>query len=129
MRSVMRLLITGAAGGVGTLLRPRLAREGRVLRLLDLAPVQPGPGEEAVIGSVTDPDTMAKAVDGADAVIHLGGHSLERPWADILDTNINGTHVVLEAARKAGIEHVVLASSNHAAGFHPRNGSAARHGA
>jgi uronate dehydrogenase len=116
----MRILMTGAAGGVGTLLRPRLARDGRVLRLLDLAAVEPGPGEEAVTADVTDPAAMAEAMDGVDAVIHLGGRSGERPWQEILEVNINGTYMVLEAARKAGVGHVVLASSNHAVGFHPR---------
>ncbi|GAA0355279.1 NAD(P)-dependent oxidoreductase [Microbispora corallina] len=120
----MRILMTGAAGGVGTLLRPRLAREGRVLRLLDVAPVEPGPGEEAVTADITDQDAMAKAMDGVDAVVHLGGHSVERPWAEILDVNINGTYVVLESARRAGVPHVVLASSNHAVGFHPRTDEA-----
>jgi nucleoside-diphosphate-sugar epimerase len=120
----MRILMTGAAGGVGTLLRPRLAREGRVLRLLDLAAVEPGDGEEAITADVTDPEAMAGAMDGVDAVLHLGGYSVEHHWQDILDVNINGTYVVLEAARKAGVRHVVLASSNHAVGFHPREAEA-----
>ncbi|MBO4269619.1 NAD-dependent epimerase/dehydratase family protein [Microbispora triticiradicis] len=116
----MRILITGAAGGVGTLLRPRLAKEGRVLRLLDVAPLKAGPGEEGVAASITDEEAVAAAMDGVDAVLHLGGHSLERPWPQILDVNVNGTYVVLEAARRAGVRHVVLASSNHAVGFAPR---------
>ncbi len=49
------ILITGAAGGVGGILRPRLARPGRTLRLLDLAEMTPGEGEEVIQGSVTDP--------------------------------------------------------------------------
>ncbi|WP_235558318.1 NAD-dependent epimerase/dehydratase family protein [Sphaerimonospora mesophila] len=120
----MRILMTGAAGGMGTLLRPRLAREGRVLRLLDieLDPADLNPGEEAVVGDITDAGTMAEAMDGVDAVLHLGGHSREKPWADILDVNVNGTYVVLEAARKAGVRHAVLASSNHTVGFYPRTG-------
>jgi nucleoside-diphosphate-sugar epimerase len=114
------ILITGAAGGVGTLMRPRLARPGRTLRLLDLAPLDPaaGPGEEAVRDSVTDLDAMTAACRGADAVIHLGGISLEAPWQRILDVNINGTYTVFEAARRAGVPRVVFASSNHAVGFH-----------
>ncbi|MEV8635710.1 NAD(P)-dependent oxidoreductase [Streptosporangium sp. NPDC051023] len=120
----MRILVTGAAGGIGTQLRPRMARDGRVLRLLDVVPVEPGPGEEAITADITDPEAMAGAMHGVDAVLHLGGHSTEQPWADILDVNINGTYVVLEAARQAGVQHVVLASSNHAAGFHPRTAEA-----
>lgn len=128
-----RIVITGAAGGVGTLLRPRLARAGRILRLLDVAPI-PGAGDgggegaaegtdvETVQVSVTDLPAMREALTGADAVIHLGGLSAEGPWDKILDININGTRTVLEAARRAGVPRVIIASSSHAVGFYPRNG-------
>jgi len=115
-----RLLITGAAGGIGRLMRRRLRRPGRVLRLLDLAPQEPaaeGEDVEIVTGSVTDPEVMAKACADADALIHLGGLSREDSWEATLTTNIHGTQVVLEAARRAGITRVLLASSNHAVGF------------
>ena len=116
------ILITGAAGGVGTIIRTRLARPGRVLRLLDLTPLAqpPGPGEEAVTASVTDLAAMTAACADADAVIHLGGIAGEDAWARILDVNINGTYTVFEAARRAGVPRVVFASSNHAVGFAPR---------
>lgn len=118
-----RIVITGAAGGVGTLLRPRLAREGRMLRLLDVTPV-PGPAEgedvETSVVSVTDLPGMSEALAGADVVIHLGGLSVEGPWDRILDININGTYTVLEAARRRGVPRVIVASSSHAVGFHPR---------
>ena len=112
------ILITGAAGGVGGILRPRLAQPGRTLRLLDLAEITPGEGEEAIQGSITDMDAMVEACRGVDAVIHLGGRSGESPWAHILDVNINGTYTVFEAARRAGVPRVVFASSNHAVGFY-----------
>jgi uronate dehydrogenase len=112
-----RVLITGSAGVVGTLMRPRLRRSGRVLRLLDLAPQTASDAEEVVTGSVTDADAMAAACEGVDALIHLGGHSRENSWEATLDVNINGTHTVLEAARAAGVGRVILASSNHAVGF------------
>jgi uronate dehydrogenase len=115
-----RILITGAAGVVGTLMRPRLAAENRVLRLLDIAALpalSEGENVELLQGSVTDMAAMEAACEGADAVIHLGGHSLEQPWEQILEVNINGTHTVLEAARRQGVKRVVLASSNHAVGF------------
>ena len=121
--SVPTILITGAAGRIGTMLRSRLARPGRVLRLLDVAPLAqpPGPGEEAVTASVTDMAAMTAACAGADAVIHLGGIPTEDAWAPILDVNINGTYTVFEAARRAGVPRVVFASSNHAVGFAPRD--------
>lgn len=126
----MRVLITGAAGVIGTLMRPRLRREGRILRLLDVAPLppaEPGEGVELVTGSVTDPETMARACADADALIHLGGISRENSWEAALEVNINGTQVVLDAARKAGVTRVVLASSNHAVGFR-ENGQAGETG-
>ena len=115
-----RILITGAAGGLGQLIRPRLRRDGRRLRLLDVvapAPAEPGEPVELITASVTDAETMAQACAGVDAIIHLGGHSRETAWADAMQVNINGTHTLLEAARQAGVTRVILASSNHAVGF------------
>jgi uronate dehydrogenase len=114
------IVITGAAGLVGSMLRPRLARPDRTLRLLDVAPLVAGPGEEAIEASVTDMDAMTAACRGADAVIHLAGLPGEAPWPRILELNINGGYVVFEAARRAGTPRVIFASSNHAVGFTPR---------
>jgi NAD(P)-dependent dehydrogenase (short-subunit alcohol dehydrogenase family) len=102
------------------MLRPRLARPDRTLRLLDVAPLTAGPGEEAIEASVTDMDAMTAACRGADAVIHLAGLPGEAPWPRILELNINGGYVVFEAARRAGTPRVIFASSNHAVGFTPR---------
>jgi uronate dehydrogenase len=117
-----RILITGAAGGVGTLIRPRLARPDRVLRLLDIAPIRPaadGERVELVTASITDLPAMREASKDVDVVIHLGGLPTEHAWSEILEVNIHGTYVALEAARQAGVPRIILASSNHAAGFHP----------
>jgi uronate dehydrogenase len=114
------ILITGAAGLIGTMLRPRLARPDRALRLLDVAPLTAGPGEEVIRASVTDAGAMAAACQGADAVIHLGGIPGEAPWPQISEVNIDGTQTVFEAARRAGVGRVIFASSNHAVGFSPR---------
>jgi hypothetical protein len=120
---VTAVLITGAAGRIGSMLRPRLARPGRTLRLLDIAALTPGPGtgEEAVRASVTDLSAMTAACAGADAVIHLAGIAGEAGWEDILATNIHGTYCVFEAARRARVPRVIFASSNHAVGFTPRS--------
>ena len=115
------IVITGAAGLVGSMLRPRLARPGRTLRLLDLAPLTAGPGEEAVQASVTDLDAMTAACQGAEALIHLAGIPGEASWPRILETNINGGYGAFEAARRAGTPRVIFASSNHAVGFTPRS--------
>jgi uronate dehydrogenase len=116
------ILITGASGQIGSMLRPRLARAGRALRLLDVrAPDGPaGPGEEVIVASAADMAAMTKACAGADAVIHLAGISGEAPWERILETNIQGAYTAFEAARRAGVPRVIFASSNHAVGFTPR---------
>jgi NAD(P)-dependent dehydrogenase (short-subunit alcohol dehydrogenase family) len=114
------IVVTGAAGGIGRMLRDRLARPGRVLRLVDTAPLSAEPGEEAIQASVTDLDAMTGACSGAAAVIHLGGISGEAPWDQIAAVNIHGTYAVFEAARRAHVSRVVFASSNHAVGFTPR---------
>ncbi|MGH3821394.1 MAG: NAD-dependent epimerase/dehydratase family protein [Pseudonocardiaceae bacterium] len=117
-----RILITGAAGAIGTMLRSRMARPDRILRLLDIVPPpQPEPGEqvETVEADITDLGAMKHAAHDVDAIIHLGGIAHESDWPSILHTNIHGTYTVLEAARSAGVTRVILASSNHAVGFHP----------
>lgn len=118
-----RVLITGAGGNMGQMLRTRLAAPGRILRLLNRSPQTPaGPDEavETVSASVTDLDALISACDGVDAVIHLGGLSGEAPFDQILQTNIQGSQNVLEAAHRQGVRRVVLASSNHAVGYYGR---------
>ena len=117
------LVITGAAGNIGSMLRPRLAKPGRWLRLLDVRPIPPAePSEriERIEASITDLDALEAAFAGADAVVHLGGFSEERAWEELVEVNINGTYRVFEAARRQGVGRVVFASSVHAAGFAPR---------
>jgi uronate dehydrogenase len=115
-----RILITGSSGVIGRLMRSRMRRPGRILRFLDLtapAPAEPDEALEILTGSVTDPELVARACEGVQAIIHLGGISREGAFADILDVNVAGTHTLLEAARAAGVSRVLLASSNHAVGF------------
>lgn len=108
-----RVLITGAAGRIGGMLRERLT--DFELRLLDVEPA----GSGSIVASVTDLDAMVEACTGVDAVVHLGGISGEDTWERIRDVNIEGTYGVFEAARRAGVRRVVYASSNHAVGFWP----------
>ncbi|RNI18275.1 NAD-dependent epimerase/dehydratase family protein [Flexivirga caeni] len=114
-----RLLITGAGGMVAGLVRERMRRRGRVVRLVDIKPLETpaGDGEESLTGDVTDRALMARACEGVDTVIHLGGLSRESSWEQTSLVNITGTQVVLQAAQEAGVRRVVLASSNHAVGF------------
>lgn len=123
-----RVLVTGAAGTVGSSLRSRLARTGRTLRLLDVSTQpkpQPGESVELVTASVTDMAAMEQACAGVDAIVHLAALASERPWEEILERNIHGTYTVFDAARRQGVPRVVFASSNHAVGFHERAGEEA----
>jgi uronate dehydrogenase len=113
----VRVLVTGAAGRIGGYLRTRLARPDRVLRLLDIAPMVAGPGEEVVQAPVDDLGALSEASLDVDAVVHLAGIASEAPWDRIRETNIDGTYHAIEAARRAGVRRFVFASSNHAVGF------------
>jgi uronate dehydrogenase len=112
------VLLTGAAGGVGTFLRESLPGYGYSLRLSDIAPVPGAPESLAV--DLQDRDAVREAVRGVDAVVHLGGLSLENTFDRILAANIEGAYNLYEAVRTEGIRRVVFASSNHAIGFTPR---------
>ncbi len=115
-----RILITGAAGGVATMIRPIL-REHYALRLSDIRPVaDPVDGEEQVTADLGDMDALRKAVAGTDGIIHLGGYSRETDWEVIHAANIIGLYNVFEAARLEGVKRMIFASSNHAMGFYPR---------
>ena len=117
-----RCLITGAAGGIGTRLRRLLKGVYPVLRLSDrVQPADLAPDEEFVAADLTDPAAVDRAVEGMQGIIHLGGISVERPWAEILPANILGTYNLFEAARKGGVERVVFASTNHVIGFYSRH--------
>lgn len=120
--SARRIVLTGAAGGIGTMIRPLLAPLYPGLVLSDrVAPANLQPTERFVAAELTRPDEVAGLVAGADSVIHLGGHSVEGPWDAILQANIIGCYNLFEAAREAGVRRVVFASSNHAVGFYPRS--------
>ncbi|MGW7379865.1 NAD-dependent epimerase/dehydratase family protein [Streptomyces sp. NPDC054794] len=111
------VLLTGAAGGLGTLMRDLLPEYGYELRLFDVRPVE---GEaDAITADLGDRGALREAVRGVDAVLHLAGISLEAPFEKILRANIEGTYNLYEAAREEGIGRIVFASSNHAVGFTP----------
>ncbi|MEU7486488.1 NAD(P)-dependent oxidoreductase [Streptomyces sp. NPDC042319] len=118
MTAPRTVLLTGAAGGLGTLMRELLPSYGYRLRLFDRLPIEGEP--DAIVADLADRDALRKAVEGVDAVIHLAGISLESTFEKILAANIEGTYHLYEAAREAGVRRIVFASSNHAVGFTPR---------
>ncbi len=115
------VLVTGAAGLIGTVLRGGLPERGWSVRSLDVVPVpEPRPGEEHVVADATDLAALTESARGAGALVHLAGIATESTWPAIVHSNIDGTYCALEAARRAGVGRVVLASSNHATGYTPR---------
>jgi uronate dehydrogenase len=108
------VLLTGAAGTIGTALRERLPGYGWQLRSFDRKQVPGG-----IVGDVTSASDLDAALDGITAIVHLAGRPSEAPWPVIREANIEGTFQVFEAARRAGVRRVVYASSNHAVGFTP----------
>ncbi len=116
-----RVLVTGAAGRVGRELRSQLAGVYPILRLSDLQPLgDAAAGEELDTTDLSDLDAVVAMMKGVDGVVHLGGVAAERDWKAIQAANIEGCFNVFEAARLAGVQRVVYASSNHAVGFYPR---------
>ena len=122
MKTIMKtILITGAAGGIGGHLRRELAGRYK-LRLSDRRPIKPlGAGESFVRADITKLGELLRVMRGVDAVVHLGGYSVEGSWEDIHPANIVGCYNAFEAARRCGVKRFLFASSNHAVGFYRRD--------
>jgi uronate dehydrogenase len=113
------LLLTGAAGGLGQALRPRLKANCDVLRLSDRVVVgEAAAHEEVVLADLADAQAVNAMVQGVDAIVHLGGVSVEGPFGPILQANILGLYNLYEAAREHGVRRIIFASSNHVTGFY-----------
>lgn len=116
---IQRLLLTGAAGGLGKVLRDSLMPFAATLRLSDISAMAPAvAGEEVVPCDLADKAAVDALVAGCDAIVHLGGVSVERPFEEVLEANIKGVFHIYEGARRHGVRRVVFASSNHVVGFH-----------
>jgi uronate dehydrogenase len=114
-----RLLLTGAGGNLGKVLRQSLKPHADVLRISDLNDVGPAQtGEEVIACDLADADAVHRLVAGVDAIVHMGGVSVERPFDEILPANIQGVYNLYEAARKHGVKRVIFASSNHVIGYY-----------
>lgn len=118
-RPFRRLLLTGAAGSLGQVLRKSLSAHADVLRLSDIAEISAlGEREETVRCNLADKAGTIALCDGVDAIVHFGGVSTENAFEAVLDANIRGVFHIYEGARIHKVRRVVFASSNHAIGFH-----------
>lgn len=111
----MRVLVTGATGFIGTEVARQLAAAGLRPRVMvrrpNRASLLDGLDVEAVHGDLTVPDTLAGAVDGCDAVIHLGGRAVFEPARRLEPTFVAGTRALADAAEAAGVRRFVFGSS------------------
>jgi nucleoside-diphosphate-sugar epimerase len=108
-----RVVITGAEGVVGTVLRRGFASRYEVV------PITRSPQLfDSLVVDVTDLEALVGGFTEVHAVIHLAAASgLSAEWKDVLSSNIVGTRNVFEAARLAGVRAVVFASSGHVLGL------------
>ena len=120
MPEYRRILITGAAGSLGSHLRTGLAPLADRLRLADLADLgQAAPNEELVRCNLADREAALEATRDCDAIVHFAGHPREQTFEEILADTLPASYHVFEGARLHGCRRVVYASSIHAVGFHP----------
>lgn len=118
---MQKILITGAAGDVGTRLR-KLLKGVYSLRVSDIRkPADLGADDEFVAADLGDYEQTRQITAGIDGIVHLGGYSVEGPWETIHKANIVGCYNLFEAAYRSGVKRVVFASSNHAVGFYRRD--------
>ncbi len=127
----MNLLVTGGAGFIGSnFIRLRLAGSGDTIVNLDaltyagnLANLQEFDGDARyrfIRGRIEDPAKVKEAMTGIDAVVHFAAEShVDRSIADaapFITTNVLGTHVLLDAAHKAGVKRFVHVSTDEVYG-------------
>jgi uronate dehydrogenase len=115
------VLVTGAGGRIGSVLRRAWRGRFPLLRLVDVCDLGvAAPGEELVQLDITDFEGVRDALERIDVVVHLAGIPTEDLFSRLLDANVRGTFNVFEAARLRGVRRVVFASTNHVTGFYPR---------
>lgn len=121
-KAMKKLVLTGAAGRLGSYLREPLAQMCDALVSTDIVDDLGTlhPGETYVKADLSSLDAMLSVLEGADMVVHFGAIGDEAPWDDILQSNIIGAYNVWEAAYRLGVRRVVYASSVHAVGMYPK---------
>lgn len=115
-----KVLVTGAAGVIGQAFIRHFGQTYDITGI-DLKDAGKVP---ATVANIDDLDAILPAFEGVDSVVHLAAAiSVDSPWDAVLHANLIGTYNVFEAARQAGAESVVFASSNHAVGGYEVEGA------
>jgi len=114
----VRVLITGSAGNIGRVQVQRVRAAGHTIRTFDRMAARKGDDWEHLPGDLRDLSAVRRAVQGMDAVLHLGAIPNDRYGAaeDVLNVNVQGTWNVLLACVEAGVERVLYYSSVNALG-------------
>lgn len=117
-----KLVLTGAAGRLGSYLREPLTRLCDELVSSDLIEDigRLYPGESYQRADLAQFDEVHTLLEGADMVVHFGAIGDEAPFETILGPNIVGAYNIWEAAWQHGLRRVVYASSIHAVGMHKK---------
>lgn len=117
-----KLVLTGAAGRLGSYLREPLTRLADELVSSDIADGigKLYPGESYVRADLANLGEITELLKDADMVVHFGAYGDEADFDTILGPNIIGAYNIWEAAYQNGVRRVVYASSIHAVGMHPK---------
>ena len=117
----MRLVMTGAAGGVGMMIRPFMRKLATELILSDRQEITDlVDNEVSKPADLSDLAAMEALLERADGLIHLGGQSVEGDWDTVLNSNIIGLYNTYEAARRQGCSRIIFATTNHVVGYYRR---------
>jgi len=118
-----KIVLTGAAGRLGSYLREPLSKMAETLVSSDIKDDigKLYPGESYMKADLESLDDMMRLLEGADMVAHFGAYVDEAPFEKLLGPNFIGAYNVWEAAYQQGLRRVVYASSIHAVGMHPKN--------
>jgi uronate dehydrogenase len=115
------ILLTGAAGKIGSVIRPWLLQKYEQVKLSDVTIINDlHPGESFELCQLGDEIAVDRIMEGVSVLVHFGGISCESSWPDILESNIRGSINIFESARKHRVSRIVYASSNHVMGFYER---------
>jgi len=117
-----KLVLTGAAGRLGSYLREPLSKMCEELISTDIADDIGTlyPNERFAQADIAVYDQIAPLLEGADMVVHFGAIVDEKPFEELLGPNFVGSYNIWEAAYQHGLKRVVYASSIHAVGMHKK---------
>lgn len=122
MANRKRVLITGAAGRIGSSLADQLHDRYDLRLQYNRSPIVNSPVSDVVQADIAHYDQVTPLMAGIDAVVHMAGEpSVGAPWAAIHEANIVGMYNVIEAARAAGVPKLIFASTNHVMGMYDRD--------